>query len=301
MKLIPTDNKSLIIRAIAFMAVFGWLIFSAPTMFAQAEGGANTEETAEAGKEGGEESSEEVKMGEEGNEAAALAAAGELNLLESEDPAIWVLLVLFVVGVAVGLERMWVFMKTPSRNAELVRTLTEELSKNPGSIDELAAKVSDKRYGVEGRIAAVTLKGWDTDEETMQEYSHAATTAERRFLSARLPILSTLGNNAPFIGLLGTVLGIMKAFRDLANAADAGPQVVMKGISEALVATATGLAVAIPAVMLFNWFSSMIKTKMSNSEEIVSIMTAIRMATQKQGALKASKPTAQEQQPGDQQ
>ncbi|MCB1147677.1 MAG: MotA/TolQ/ExbB proton channel family protein, partial [Leptospiraceae bacterium] len=72
-------------------------------------------------------------------------------------------------------------------------------------------------------------------------------------------------------------------FRDLASAADAGPQVVMKGISEALVATATGLAVAIPAVMLFNYFSSIIKRKMSNSEEIVAIIQALRISTKGQG------------------
>jgi biopolymer transport protein ExbB/TolQ len=75
------------------------------------------------------------------------------------------------------------------------------------------------------------------------------------------------------------VLGIMKAFRDLAGAADAGPQVVMKGISEALVATAMGLGVAIPCVMLFNYFTSVIKRKMSNSEEVVNIIVALRRAT----------------------
>ncbi|MCE9500034.1 MAG: MotA/TolQ/ExbB proton channel family protein [Leptospira sp.] len=59
----------------------------------------------------------------------------------------------------------------------------------------------------------------------MKEYSDASLKAERRFLEKRLVVLSTLGNNTPFIGLLGTVLGIMKAFRDLAAMGDSGPAV----------------------------------------------------------------------------
>ena len=223
---------------------------------------------------------ETAPLGAEGNkEAAAFAEAGSLNIFESKDPALWILMVLFLVALAIGAERLWVLLHTKSANADLVRPVTERLSQNPATGEELAKDVSEAKFGVEGRIAAVTLKGWQHDEDTLQSYANAATVAERRYLSARLPVLSTLGNNAPFIGLLGTVLGIMKAFRDLAGAADAGPQVVMKGISEALVATAMGLGVAIPCVMLFNYFSSAIKRKLSNSEEVTNIIVALRRAT----------------------
>ncbi|AFM10878.1 MotA/TolQ/ExbB proton channel family protein [Turneriella parva] len=223
---------------------------------------------------------ETAPLGAEGNkEAAAFAEAGELNIFHSKDPALWILMALFLVALAIGADRLWVILNSKSANAELVRLVTEKLSQNPATGEELAKEVSDPKYGVEGRIVAVTLKGWQHDEDTIQSYANAATVAERRYLSSRLPILSTLGNNAPFIGLLGTVLGIMKAFRDLAGAADAGPQVVMKGISEALVATAMGLGVAIPCVMLFNYFSSVIKRKMSNSEEVTNIIVALRRAT----------------------
>ena len=80
-----------------------------------------------------------------------------------------------------------------------------------------------------------------------------------RFLS----ILGTLGSNTPFIGLFGTVLGIIKAFKDLGMTASKGAEVqatVMAGISEALVATAVGLAVAIPAVVGYNLLTRQIKT-----------------------------------------
>ncbi len=227
---------------------------------------------------------ETAPLGAEGNkEAAAFAEAGDANIFHSTDPALWILMALFLVALAIGADRLWVILNSKSANAELVRVVTEKLSQNPATGEELAKEVSDPKYGVEGRIVAVTLKGWQHDEDTIQSYANAATVAERRYLSARLPILSTLGNNAPFIGLLGTVLGIMKAFRDLAGAADAGPQVVMKGISEALVATAMGLGVAIPCVMLFNYFSSVIKRKMSNSEEVTNIIVALRRATRSAG------------------
>ena len=80
--------------------------------------------------------------------------------------------------------------------------------------------------------------------------------------------LGTLGKNAPFIGLFGTVLGIIKAFHDLGNMGAKGAaiqQTVMAGISEALVATAVGLAVAIPAVVAFNVFNRQLKTLTSRT------------------------------------
>lgn len=281
MKFTEKNGKNLMARLVIFAALFGWVTFTTSNLVAQA--GENQPQVENQGNQTNAENTENIESSEAESDHAALAEAGELNLLESEDPAIWVLLALMFVGLVVAVERGIVFMKNKSKNAELVQYLTEELNKNPATGSELAETVSDEKYGVEGRIAAVTLKGWEHGVETITEYAHAATTAERRYLTTRLPILSTLGNNAPFIGLLGTVLGIMKAFRDLATAADAGPQVVMKGISEALVATATGLAVAIPAVMLFNYFSSIIKRKMSNSEEIVAIIQALRISTKGKG------------------
>ena len=79
-------------------------------------------------------------------------------------------------------------------------------------------------------------------------------------LEKRLGILATFGNNAPFIGLFGTVLGIMQAFHDLGQSSQFGVKVVMEGISQALVATAMGLFVAIPSVIAYNYFVRKIKT-----------------------------------------
>ncbi|MBF0227330.1 MAG: MotA/TolQ/ExbB proton channel family protein [Desulfobacterales bacterium] len=86
--------------------------------------------------------------------------------------------------------------------------------------------------------------------------------------------LGTVGNNAPFIGLLGTVLGILKAFADLGLTAKGGPQVVMSGISEALIATAVGLFVAIPAVIFFNICKAKIKKASIRVEALIDIISS---------------------------
>lgn len=88
--------------------------------------------------------------------------------------------------------------------------------------------------------------------ESAEQALEAGLALERRTLENRLTLLNTLGNNAPFIGLLGTVLGVVRAFHDLAFASGAGPEAVMQGLSEALVATAVGILVALPCVIAYN-------------------------------------------------
>ncbi len=101
-------------------------------------------------------------------------------------------------------------------------------------------------------------------EKHMLEYSPIEL---KLSLEKRLGILATFGNNAPFIGLFGTVLGVMKAFHDLGVSNEFGVKVVMEGISQALVATALGLFVAIPCVIAYNYFVRKIKTILLIYEE----------------------------------
>ncbi|MBM3274146.1 MAG: MotA/TolQ/ExbB proton channel family protein [Candidatus Sericytochromatia bacterium] len=101
---------------------------------------------------------------------------------------------------------------------------------------------------------------------------------ERNAAERGLVILGTLGNNAPFIGLFGTVLGIIKAFHDLAQSASQGPSAVMAGISEALVATAVGILVAIPAVIAFNLCQRQIRVLDYQLEEAAEALHALSLA-----------------------
>ncbi len=102
--------------------------------------------------------------------------------------------------------------------------------------------------------------------ERPENVAAAQLVLERRFLEKRLTVINTLGNNAPFIGLLGTVLGVIRAFHDLAFSASAGPEVVMQGLSEALVATAVGILVALPCVIAYNLFQKAVEDRVADAE-----------------------------------
>ena len=106
--------------------------------------------------------------------------------------------------------------------------------------------------------------GADSAEEALA----GAMVIERTRLSRGLIIIGSTGANAPFIGLFGTVLGIMRAFADLSMETDEAAASVMAGISEALVATAVGLLVAIPAVVLFNTFTRRNKEQIARTESL---------------------------------
>jgi len=88
-------------------------------------------------------------------------------------------------------------------------------------------------------------------------------------LEARLGILATFGNNAPFIGLFGTVLGIIQAFHTIGSSNSFDVQPIMQGISEALIATATGLFVAIPCVIAYNYFLRRLKVVLTLKEALL--------------------------------
>ncbi|HXU02873.1 MAG TPA: MotA/TolQ/ExbB proton channel family protein, partial [Polyangia bacterium] len=93
-------------------------------------------------------------------------------------------------------------------------------------------------------------------------------------MEKNLGVLGTLGNNAPFIGLFGTVLGIIKAFADLSRNQGGGAAAVMSGISEALVATAVGLMVAIPAVIAFNFFQAKVRKTIGRIDAVAHMVLA---------------------------
>jgi biopolymer transport protein ExbB len=108
-----------------------------------------------------------------------------------------------------------------------------------------------------GPLSAVIRAGLehsDLGKEKMENSMQRTLNYEAERMQKYLGILGSVGSVTPFIGLFGTVLGIIKAFRDLAMAQGAGPSVVASGIAEALVATAMGLFVAIPAVIAYNFF-----------------------------------------------
>jgi biopolymer transport protein ExbB len=179
------------------------------------------------------------------------------TLTTSAEWVLWLLCVLSVLSVAVMLERVVYFYshRLPDAEALAVRLARGELD----AVRQAVANEKGMEAAVVREALASTAQGADTVEQVIASTVARERPQYERFLS----FLGTLGNNAPFIGLFGTVLGIIKAFHELSSAGARGQSVqdsVMAGISEALVATAVGLAVAIPAVLAFNAFNRWLKT-----------------------------------------
>jgi biopolymer transport protein ExbB len=107
-------------------------------------------------------------------------------------------------------------------------------------------------------ILAEVASGRDAESEDAQRVMALTLRGELARLKQYLPILATVASIAPFVGLFGTCKGIISAFSDISTQGMGGPSVIAAGISEALVTTATGLLVAIPALMFYNYFSKAI-------------------------------------------
>ena len=190
----------------------------------------------------------------------------------------WLMIGLSVISVAIILERAWFFWSLRDDLTVLARDLRATLE---DSI-EAARKRMEASPSAEAAVVAAGLavahKGPDAAEEAMA----GASALQRMKLERRLAYLGTLGNNAPFIGLFGTVIGVVMAFDELGKAAvtttaaqaaqTAAPQAVMSSIAEALVATAVGLAVAIPAVAFNNFFQRMTKATLANTEALTRVL-----------------------------
>lgn len=174
------------------------------------------------------------------------------EILQSHE-AMWVILALSVVAMTVALERLivqWGFM---DKARALADTVTRCLSR--GALNEGRSACERSRSS----LADVFLVGYERLGRTKTHNVHAAVNRERMrvttALKSHLWIIGTIGATAPFVGLFGTVIGIMDAFGDISEAGGGGMAVVSGGISVALYATAAGILVAVLAVMLFNFFN----------------------------------------------
>ena len=154
-----------------------------------------------------------------------------------------------VLTVAIFLERLYRFWRADRDSEEVLARAQAALAgaTNPGQ------RWPDHSTPA-GRLAAAALSMKGRARNVVEDHLRSVLTAEALRLSAHLGIVGTIGNIAPFVGLFGTVLGIIRAFRDIGEVGAAGPAVVATGISEALVATAAGLLVAITAVIVYNAF-----------------------------------------------
>ncbi len=197
----------------------------------------------------------------------------------------WVLALLValsVASVALMLERLFFFT---FHGAARVSNLLPLLAS--GRFDEARISVGNRR-GIEAEVARAALAAVPGGPGSVEQAVSCAITQARPHYERWLSFLGTLGNNAPFLGLFGTVIGIIKAFSDLSVGGPKGAaaSAVMGGISEALVATAVGILVAIPAVVAFNGFQRWIKTLIGRAEAVgFAIATFLQRDDQRAAAL----------------
>ena len=183
---------------------------------------------------------------------------------------LWLLIGLSVVSVAIMVERA-IFLRARGDGDALARELSTLLK---GGDVEGARQALAGRTAPAAAVAAAGLDHFDRGATSVGEAMAGAKARLRIDMERNLGVLGTLGNNAPFIGLFGTVLGIIKAFADLSRNQTGGAAAVMSGISEALVATAVGLIVAIPAVIAFNFFQGKVRKTISRVDAIAHLVLA---------------------------
>ena len=199
----------------------------------------------------------------------------------------WLLIALSVLSVAVMLERGWFYWSLRDDIGRLARDLRERLRN-----DDLegARKLLEASPSAEAAVVVAGIIEADRGAKAADEAMQGASALQRMKLERRLAFLGTLGNNAPFMGLFGTVIGVVQAFEALgkqgAVAATAAkesaltaPTEVMAAIAEALVATAVGLAVAIPAVAMYNYYQRLSRSILANTDALSHVLLSYLVGT----------------------
>jgi biopolymer transport protein ExbB len=188
---------------------------------------------------------------------------------------LWLLVFLSVASFIVFAERL-VFLQKSSADGDALRLrLIDRL--RDGQTSALLADLKDST-SMQARVVSYGLRDAHRGPEAVLELCRGALGVEKLRYEKGLSILATIGSNAPFIGLFGTVMGVIMAFDQLRNAdmaADTGQSsAVMGAIAEALVATGVGLLVAIPAIIFFNVLKVRIKASVSSTGLLVDTMVA---------------------------
>jgi biopolymer transport protein ExbB len=183
----------------------------------------------------------------------------------------WLLIALSVLSVAVTVDRTIVLLRSGDDIQRLRSTILPYLfARDYQSASAVAAKSRSYEARVLKAGLEVVLDGASTAEQRMA----GATTLARLAMEKWLAFLGTVGANAPFVGLLGTVIGIVRSFAALEASSGKVSASLMSEVGEALIATAIGILVAIPAVAAFNAFQRVIKDRLSNADALARELVA---------------------------
>lgn len=182
-----------------------------------------------------------------------------IDIIHKGAIATYPLIILSIVSLTVVFERLWSLRNIGAITLRVTESILDPIKK--GQRDLAIAICKQNSNCPAGRIFLNILEREASARlEVANSIAAEALFEENQKLKKHLWILGTVASSAPFIGLLGTVVGIIKSFESMAIAGTGGFAVVAAGISEALVATALGLGVAIIAVIFYNYFQTRIAT-----------------------------------------
>ena len=189
-------------------------------------------------------------------------AAGVLILLVLFSIVSWGIILLKWLAIRQASRSSVEFLETfwQSKRLDEIFAKTEQLASSPiaqvfrAGYQELV-KVKQREQKEKDKEGGMAFGGIENVERALRR----AATTEMTELERLVPFLATVGSTSPFIGLFGTVIGIMKSFSEIGAKGSANLATVAPGIAEALIATAAGLLAAIPAVIAFNFFGARIK------------------------------------------
>jgi len=198
-----------------------------------------------------------------------------IELFEDGGPFMWPLLFMLFFGIAVSIERLWSLSKASVNVKQFIADLFEALKQRG---PEGAAELCSNTPGPVASVIHAGLLRLDRGIDHVEKAIEESGAIEMAFLEKGMVWLSTVANIAPLLGFLGTVSGMINAFKAIAAAGDVEPSIVAEGISEALITTAAGLVIAIPIQAFHNFFVSkidkiIIEMQESSSQFIEELIT----------------------------
>lgn len=202
----------------------------------------------------------------------------EFNWYEwmSNSPIFLVLILCSVVTLAVGVERAVYYF---GRRGDCDSCLLNTLKKIQGGDLSAAATVIESTRHPLGQVAGQVFTSGRNLGETLEERLTVSLSQQKMLFEKNLGVLGTMAAVAPLIGLLGTIWGIMRAFQDMSSAGSTAPTVVASGVAEALLTTAAGIVIAVPAILAYNHFTRRMNVMLTVAENGARSIRAAMLET----------------------
>jgi biopolymer transport protein ExbB len=186
-----------------------------------------------------------------------------MTFMELMNKGGWVMWIMFFASILIFtflLERIWAFSKLGGGDGAVLERVKQHVRQK--QIKEAIALCAQNNKGFMFHVLEVGLHAHTFPREEMESIFAMYRMKMQALLNKRLAIFGTLAFIGPLLGLFGTVMGVIRAFSDLALSGSGGPTIVAAGIAESLIATAAGIFVAVNASLMYNFFTSLMRARM---------------------------------------